>query len=346
MPGTILFFEGIKGMLILGIETSCDETSVAVVSNAKIILSNIISSSLHLHKRYGGIVPEIACRHHTELINIVLDKALKKAGVSLKDIDAISVTQGPGLVGALLVGISLAKALSYSLKIPLIAVNHLHAHLYSAMMDSKDPALPAVGLVVSGGHSLLVYVEDVERIELLGQTRDDACGEAFDKVAKILGLGFPGGPIIEKKAKGGDAKSIKFPRSYLEKDTYDFSFSGIKTAVLYYVQDLKRKNRKIPVADICAGFQEALIDMLLDKTELACRKKNVETLLIGGGVSANRVLRNRLSEMGSSLRVKVLFPLSGMYMDNAAMVAGLGYHLYNRKRFSDYTLTAEPGLNF
>lgn len=333
-------------MLILGIETSCDETSVAVVSSPKTILSNTISSSLHLHKRYGGIVPEIACRHHTELINIVLDKALKKARVSLKDIDGISVTQGPGLVGALLVGISMAKALSYSLKIPLIAVNHLHAHLYSAMMDSKEPALPVIGLVVSGGHSLLVYVEDVDEIELLGQTRDDACGEAYDKVAKILGLGFPGGPVIEKKAKKGDVKEIKFPRSYLEKDTYDFSFSGIKTAVLYYVQDLKRAERRVPVADICAGFQEAMIDMLLDKTKLACRKKRIKTLLVGGGVSANRALRKRLMEMGISLGVEVFFPPSGMYMDNAAMVAGLGCQLYNKKRFSDYTLTAEPSLNF
>lgn len=331
-------------MLVLGIETSCDETSVAVVSNGKIILSNIISSSLPFHKRYGGIIPEIACRHHTELINIVLDKALRKAGVSLKDIDAISVTQGPGLTGALLVGISMAKALSYSLKIPLIAVNHLQAHLYSAMMNLKEPLLPALGLVVSGGHSLLVYMEEVDKIKLLGQTRDDACGEAFDKVAKILGLGFPGGPIIEKRAKKGDAKKIRFPRTYLEECGYDFSFSGIKTAVLYYVQDLKKASRGIPVADICAGFQEAVIDMLLEKTEAALRKKKIKTLLIGGGVSANRALRSRLAATAAPLGIEVFFPPPGMYTDNAAMVAGLGCHLYNSKRFSDYTLTAEPGL--
>ena len=333
-------------MLILGIETSCDETSVAVAQNAKTILSNVISSSLHLHKKYGGIIPEIACRHHTELINIVLDKALKKARVSLKDIDAISVTQGPGLMGALLVGISLAKALSYSLRIPLIAVNHLHAHLYSAMMGTKTPPLPAIGLIISGGHSCLVYVEEAECIELLGQTRDDACGEAFDKVAKILKLGFPGGPIIEKKAKKGDAKEIKFPRTYLEKDRYDFSFSGIKTAVLYYVQKQDLANRRIPVVDICAGFQEAMIDMLLNKTKAALGKKRIKTLLVGGGVSANRTLRKRLTEMGSSSGVDVFFPPSGMYMDNAAMVAGLGCLLYNKKRFSDYTLTAESNLSW
>lgn len=335
-----------KNGLILGIETSCDETSIAVVSDGKEVLSNIISSSLHLHKKYGGVVPEIACRHHTELINIVLDRALKKARVSLRQLNAVSVTQGPGLVGALLIGISLAKALSYSLKIPLIGINHLHAHLYSAMMNGQAAGLPAMGLIVSGGHSCIVCMESVDTVRLLGQTRDDACGEAFDKVAKILKLGFPGGPIIEKKAKAGDAKKIRFPRSYLEKDTFDFSFSGIKTAVLYYVQDLKRKGSKVPVCDICAGFQEAMVDMLLNKTEIACRKKGIKTLLVGGGVSANGFLRERLKQMAKILGIEAFFPPKGMYMDNAAMIAGLGYHLYKKKRFSEYTLTAEPGLIF
>lgn len=333
-------------MLILGIETSCDETSIAVVSDGRDILSNVTASSLHLHKRYGGVVPEIACRHHTELINIVLRKALQKAKVSLRDIDAVSVTEGPGLVGALLIGISMAKALSYSLKVPLIGVNHLHAHLYSAMMNAGPPELPAAGLVVSGGHTCLVYIERVDKIELLGQTRDDACGEAFDKVAKIMKLGFPGGPIIEKKAHAGDPGRIKFPRTSLEKDTLDFSFSGIKTAVLYYVRDLEKEGSRIPAADICAGFQEAMVEMLLGKTEPACRKKGVKTLLVGGGVSANALLRSRLKLMGESLGMEVFFPPKGMSMDNAAMVAGLGYHFYKNGKFSGYRLTAEPNLNF
>ncbi|NQT95515.1 MAG: tRNA (adenosine(37)-N6)-threonylcarbamoyltransferase complex transferase subunit TsaD [Candidatus Omnitrophica bacterium] len=333
-------------MLILGIETSCDETSIAVVSDGKKILSNIISSSLHLHKKYGGVVPEIACRHHTELINIVLDKALKKAGVRLKDIEAIAVTYGPGLVGALLVGISLAKALSYALKIPLIPINHLHAHLYSAIMSSEKEVFPCIGLVVSGGHSSLVYIKDIEQIQLLGQTRDDACGEAFDKVAKILNLGFPGGPVIEKRSERGDPKSIKFPRSYLEKDSFDFSFSGIKTAVLYYAQALKKNKKRVPVADICASFQEAMFDMLLNKTKDCCVKKKAKRLVVGGGVSANKTLRDRLVEMGRKEDVKASFPIKEMYMDNGAMVAGLGFELYNRKRFADYTLSAEPNLNF
>jgi N6-L-threonylcarbamoyladenine synthase len=275
-----------------------------------------------------------------------LHNALKKAKIRLKDIDAISVTQGPGLVGALLVGISLAKSLSYSLNIPLVAVNHLHAHLYSAMMAAGRIGFPAAGLIVSGGHSCLVYVEDIEKVRLLGQTRDDACGEAFDKVAKVLALGFPGGPVIENMAKKGNAEKVRFPRSYLEKDTYDFSFSGIKTAVLYYVQDLKKKRKRTPVTDICAGFQEAMFDMLLDKTVACLHKKKVKTLLVGGGVSANRELRKRLLSMGESEGVDIFFPPAGMYMDNAAMVAGLGYHLYNKKRLSSYRLTAEPGLSF
>jgi len=335
-----------ENKLILGIETSCDETSVAVVSDGAKVLSNIIASSLHLHKRYGGIVPEIACRHHTEIINIVLDKALKKAGASIEDIDAVSVTQGPGLVGALLVGISLAKALSYGLKIPLLAINHLHAHLYSSMMSAKSLDFPCIGLVVSGGHTSLVYIDDMDSAKLLGQTRDDACGEAFDKVAKILGLGFPGGPVIEKRAGRSDPKRIDFPRTYLEKDSFDFSFSGIKTAVLYYVQNLKKQGKRLPVSDICAGFQEAMFDMVLNKTEACCKRKKVKRLLTGGGVIANSYLRRRLMQMAGPLGIEVLFPQKGMYMDNAAMVAGLGFQLFSKRRFSDYQMSAEPNLNF
>jgi len=333
-------------MIILGIETSCDETSCAVVKDGHKVLSNIITSSLHLHKRYGGVIPEIACRHHTELINIVLCQALKKARVKLEDIDAIGVTQGPGLVGALLIGVSLAKALSLALKVPLIPVNHLHAHLYSAIMDRENFDFPAIGLVVSGGHSSLVYMHNIKKVILLGETRDDACGEAFDKVAKILGLGFPGGPIIEKAALKGDSSKIKFPRTDLGEDNFDFSFSGIKTAVLYYVQNTKAGHKGIPVADICAAFQEAAFDMLLNKTEKCLKEKCARRLAVGGGVSANSALRGRLKARMGSLGVEVSFPAKGMYTDNAAMVAGLAYHMYKRDSENDYFLTAEPDLNF
>jgi N6-L-threonylcarbamoyladenine synthase len=333
-------------MPILGIETSCDETSVAVVSGEKNILSNIVVSSLHLHKKYGGIVPEIACRHHTELINIVLDKAIRAAKINLSDIKAVSVTQGPGLVGALLVGISLAKAIGYSLTIPVIPVNHLQGHLYAALFSDECPRFPATGLIVSGGHTSLVYMKDIDDIKLMGQTRDDACGEAFDKASKILGLGFPGGPAIEKTAKRGDCKKIKFPRSYLEKDTFDFSFSGIKTSVLYLVQSLKNKNKKIPLKDICAGFQEAVFDMIINKTRICCEKKKTKSLLIGGGVIANSELRSRIEYLCSELSIKPFFPHKGLSLDNAAMIAGLGSYKYNRGRFKDRNFTVQPNLGF
>jgi len=340
-------------MLILGIETSCDETSISVVSDGSKVLSNIISSSLHLHRRYGGVVPEIACRHHTELINIVLEKSLKQAKVKLSEIDAIAVTYGPGLVGALLVGISLAKSLSFALGIPLIPVNHLHAHLYSAAMNSSGAhgkeagtkiTFPCIGFVISGGHSSLVYMKEMKQIELLGQTRDDACGEAYDKVAKILGLGFPGGPVIEKRAEKGDPKAIRFPRAKLGKDSLDFSFSGIKTAVLYHVQELKKKNKRIPIDDICASFQEAMLDMLLKQAMACCKIKNFKSLLVGGGVTANKALRKRLLDMAKSENLDVHFPGRGMSTDNGAMIAGLGFELYNDKMSTDYSLTAKPGL--
>jgi N6-L-threonylcarbamoyladenine synthase len=333
-------------MPILGIETSCDETSVAVVSEERNILSNIVVSSLHLHKKYGGIVPEIACRHHTELINIVLDKALKAARVDLSDIDAVSVTQGPGLVGALLVGVSIAKAISYSLKIPIIPINHLHGHLYAATFTQEYPQFPATGLIVSGGHTSLVYMKDIDNVWLVGQTRDDACGEAFDKVSKILGLGYPGGPVIEALARKGKGKNILLPRSYLGKDTLDFSFSGIKTSVLYLTQQMKKKGKRIPTGDICAGFQEAVFDMIVRKTKICCQKKKTKSLLIGGGVTANSALRKRLEDLCSYLSVKPFFPAAGLSLDNAAMIAGLGSYKYNRGRFGDRNFDVLPNLNF
>ncbi len=338
-------------MLTLGIETSCDETSVSVTSGKK-VLSNIVSSSVHLHKKYGGVVPEIASRFHVEYIIEVLQQALKRSGAKLGDMKLISVTSGPGLVGALLIGISLAKSLSYSLKLPLVGVNHILAHLHSAFLsEGQRPDFPFVGLVVSGGHTSLFYCEDMERHVLLGQTEDDAVGEAYDKVAKILKLGYPGGPVIEKRARlSKDRNRVKFPRTYLGKDSLDFSFSGVKTAVLYYVE----KNRKPQTAnrdldkelinDICYAFQEAVLDVLVHKTFLAAKIKGARRIVVGGGVAANSRLRKKLLDAARFEGRTVYFPEKKYCLDNAAMVGVLGEELYKRGYRSDLYLSAEPNL--
>ncbi|MBU3934178.1 MAG: tRNA (adenosine(37)-N6)-threonylcarbamoyltransferase complex transferase subunit TsaD [Candidatus Omnitrophica bacterium] len=337
-------------MLVLGIETSCDETAVSVVENGKRILSNEVLSSLHLHKKYGGVVPEIATRHHVELINYVLRAALGKAKVKLSGIDLIAAVHGPGLVGALLIGLSLAKVLSLALNAPLVGINHLQAHLYAALMLKRRPQFPFVGLVVSGGHTNLFYVRDYLIWETLGRTRDDAAGEAFDKVAKILNLGYPGGPVIEKMAKCGRPDKIRFPRSCLEENSLDFSFSGLKTAVLYYVRDSfgrrasKKSIRNTKIADVAASFQEAAVDTLAEKAIKACLLKGVKNFVAGGGVVANRrlreVLRRRLNRRG----IDTYFPKFGLCQDNAAMVAGLGYQQYLRGIVSNLNLEAQPNL--
>lgn len=329
-------------MKILGIETSCDETSVSIVEDGINVLSNITATSLDFHKKYNGVIPEIACRHHIEIINYVLRDALKKAGLLVKDIDVIAVTKGPGLVGALLVGISLAKALSFSLNKPLVGVNHVHAHLYSSMMSAENLEFPSVGLVVSGGHTNLYCVDSPSDMRLIGYTRDDACGEAFDKVAKILELGFPGGPIIEELASKGVPEKIKFPRSFLEKNSFDFSFSGIKTAVLYYTRDVKNNGEQVPVNDVCAEFQEAVFEMLLTKTRSACIEKKAKQIFCGGGVIANKALRRKIDLMAEKLLIKSYFPCPGMSTDNAAMIAGLAFHLYKRGIISRLSLSPEP----
>lgn len=309
-------------MLVLGIETSCDETAAAVVKDGDQILSNVIASSIEFHKKYGGIIPEIASRKQLETISQVTEEAIKRAKINLKDLDLISVTRFPGLLGSLLVGISFAKALSYSLKIPLLEVNHLHSHLYSAFLENKEIEFPLIGLVISGGHTCLFYLKDFKRIKLLGETRDDAVGEAFDKVAKILGLGFPGGPAIERLAKKGDSSKIRFKCAEL-KDSFDFSFSGIKTAVLYTV-----KSKRLMIKDkedICASFQEAVVDNLIKKSLDACKKKKTNILVVGGGVAANLYLRERFKKSAREENLKVYFPSLKLCLDNAAMVAGLGY---------------------
>ena len=347
-------------MLILGIETSCDETAIAVVKNNR-ILSSSVSSSVHLHRRFGGVIPEIACRYHVEYINYVLQDALRDANTKLDKIGLIAVTKKPGLVGALLVGISAAKALSLAKGIPLIGVDHLIAHLYAVFMNNVSRVrFPFVGMVVSGGHTNLFRISAVDRYKLLGQTLDDAAGEAFDKVAKLLNLGYPGGPIIEKRARRGKIDKTLFPRNDFNR-SLDFSFSGIKTAVLYYIRDrleekglLKKERNKArdvsryvarigirEIDNIAASFQDVVTDILVEKAVAACRKEKLSKLVIGGGVSSNTQLRNKLAKRAIENGIKLYIPKRQLCLDNAAMVAGLGGALYKKGIKSDLYITAQ-----
>ena len=331
-------------MLTLGIETSCDETGVSV-TDGRDVLSNIVSSSVHLHKKYGGVVPEIASRFHVEYILEVLDKALKSSGKRLEEIKLIAVTNGPGLVGALLTGVSLAKSLSFSLRVPMIGVNHVLSHLYSAFLgDGKKPGFPFIGLVVSGGHTALFYCRDSYKEKLLSQTQDDAAGEAFDKVAKILKLGYPGGPVVERTAKlSKNRERVKLPKTFLGANSLDFSFSGIKTAILYYVKG--SKNADDEIVDICYSFQETVIDELVEKSMRAAELYKVKSIVVGGGVAANARLREKFTDAARfSGGAKVYFPDRRYCTDNAAMVGALGEELYKRGHRSDLYLSAEPNL--
>jgi N6-L-threonylcarbamoyladenine synthase len=329
-------------MYVLGVETSCDETAAAVVKDGKIMLSNVVSSSLSFHKKYGGIIPEIAFRKQLETITQVADSSLKESGVSLAQIKLVSVTSGPGLLGSLLVGMSFAKSLSFSLNVPLLGVDHLESHIYANFLGRQAIVFPFVALVVSGGHTSLFYLKDFDEIKLLGSTLDDACGEAFDKVAKILGLGYPGGPLIEQIAKKGNPQKARFNCSGT-KERLDFSFSGIKTAVLYKVKNQKSKIKNKDRADIAASFQEAVLDALVNKSLLACEMKKVNRLVIGGGVAVNNRLREKLFQAGAKKKIMVYFPARQLCMDNAAMVAGLGYRLFKKGYKSDLSL--DVGLN-
>ncbi|MFA5345221.1 MAG: tRNA (adenosine(37)-N6)-threonylcarbamoyltransferase complex transferase subunit TsaD [Candidatus Omnitrophota bacterium] len=327
-------------MLVLGIETSCDETSAAVVKDGRDILANSVASSLEFHKKFGGVIPEIASRMQLETITGVTQNTIKKAKIRLREIDLISVTNGPGLIGSLLVGISFAKALSLSLNKPILGVNHVYSHFYSNFLCGEKIKLPFIALVVSGGHTNLYCVYDFDNIELLGQTRDDACGEAFDKVAKILGLGYPGGPVVENMAKSGDPKKIRFNCSGT-KNELDFSFSGIKTAVLYCVKDNLSSGKRIKIADIAASFQETVIDSLVTKALLACKIKQIKRLVIGGGVVANGSLREKFSQAAKNSGLDCYFPHTALCTDNAAMIAGMGYQLFKKGCRSDLNLTIE-----
>ncbi|MFA5553202.1 MAG: tRNA (adenosine(37)-N6)-threonylcarbamoyltransferase complex transferase subunit TsaD [Phycisphaerae bacterium] len=335
---------------ILGIETSCDETAAAVVADGTTVKSTIVSSQVKLHEQYGGVVPEVASRAHVEKILPVLRQTLQQAQITKNDIDAIAVANQPGLTVALVVGVTAAKTLSLAWNKPLIAINHLHAHMQSAIINEPQVELPAIALIVSGGHtSIYDYRSPLEPI-LLGSTIDDAAGEAFDKVAMILRLPYPGGPSIEKTAKNGNPKAIDFPRSMLAKDSLDFSFSGLKTAVLYYCQGQDMNSQiKIEsmnenqIADIAASFQQAVIDVLVEKTKRAIEKTDAKTVLFGGGVAANTPLRDALKKMCDSMNCSLLVAEKKYCTDNAVMVASLAYHKYKAGLFADLSLEPKAG---
>ncbi|MGA7875213.1 MAG: tRNA (adenosine(37)-N6)-threonylcarbamoyltransferase complex transferase subunit TsaD [Desulfoferrobacter sp.] len=325
-------------MLILGIETSCDETAAAVVENGNDILSDVISSQIAVHMPYGGVVPELASRKHVEMILPVIDEALNKAGISADRLDAIAVTQGPGLVGALLVGLCTAKAMAFALDKPLIAVNHLEGHMHAAFLGRETIANPFVCLVVSGGHTALYRVDTDGQVKFLGTTRDDAAGEAFDKVAKLLNLGYPGGVVIDKLAANGNPTTFQFPKAYLEKDSLDFSFSGIKTAVANFVRRFgppanASEGASYRLEDLAASFQEAVVDVLVNKTILAAKVSGVDEIAVVGGVSANQRLRRRFEEEAGYLGLTLHLPALRYCTDNAVMIAAAGYTVWKRTGF-------------
>jgi tRNA N6-adenosine threonylcarbamoyltransferase len=327
-------------VLILGIDTSCDDTSASVVEDGVRIISSVISNQTDIHKKYGGIVPELASRRHIEMIWPVVDEALKQAGIKMEDLSGIAVCYGPGLIGSLLVGCSFAKAVCYTKKIPLIAVNHLEGHIFASFLEEPRPSFPFLALVVSGGHTSLYRIEGFGQYRELGRTRDDAAGEAYDKVSKLLGLGYPGGPVIDKLAQDGDPKAIDFPRAYLP-ESFDFSFSGLKTAVLHYVKsqsgnqkkNISDKSSVLPLAagregvlpDIAASFQAAVVDVLVRKTEWAIRKTWIRRVVLSGGVAANSALRKRMKRMGEERETEIFMPSLSLCTDNAAMIAAAGY---------------------
>lgn len=327
-----------KDILCLGIESSCDETSVAIVKNGREVLSNIIATQIDIHKKYGGVVPEIASRNHVENITYVVKEALEKANVSIEEIDAICPTYGPGLVGALLVGLSTAKAIAYASKKPLVGTHHIEGHIAANYITHKDLKPPYLCLVVSGGHSHLVHVKDYTKFEILGKTRDDAVGEAFDKVARVMGLGYPGGPIIDKLAKDGEP-TYHLPRTYFE--NLDFSFSGIKTAVLNLVN---KEKDNININNLCASFEEAVTETLTTNVLKAIKTLELNKVAIAGGVSANSYLREKMKKMGEENNLEIYYPELVLCTDNAAMIASAGYYNFMAGKISDLNLNAVPNL--
>ncbi len=338
-------------MRILGIETSCDETAAAVVEDGTRILSSVVASQEHLHAKYGGVVPEIACRAHVEAIVPTIDQALERAGIGLKALDAIAVTTCPGLIGALLIGVAAAKTLCWLLNLPLAAVNHIEAHLFAPALEAPLD-YPLVGLIASGGHTVLLHATSAIDTEVIGTTTDDAAGEAFDKAAAILGLSYPGGPAIDRAARGGNPRAIEFPRTMLEPGSADFSFSGIKTAVLYHCHGQNAPGRignpppPEAVPDIAASFQEAVVDVLVAKSIRAALARGVGTLVAGGGVACNSRLRARLAEEAAKVGLKLRFAPPALCTDNAAMVGGLGAHLLAAGRQAPLDVAPTPYLPF
>lgn len=341
---TICVSEQNKHCLVLGLETSCDETSAAVIANGRVVLSNIISSQIPLHQKFGGVVPEIASRKHIENVMPVVNQALEEAGVKLADMSAIGVTYGPGLVGALLVGVAAAKALSFGADIPLVGVNHLEGHIFANFLGQPELAPPFVALVVSGGHTSLVHVKDYNEFELLGQTRDDAAGEAFDKIARVMNLPYPGGPCIDRLAQQGNPEAINFPRALSAKDSFEFSFSGLKSAVLNYLNNAIQRGETINQADVAASFQVAVVEVLVNKAIQAVRVCGVKRLVLAGGVAANSQLKARLANVCSQEGIALNYPQPILCTDNAAMIACRAYYRYQAGLLADLHLNAVPSL--
>jgi N6-L-threonylcarbamoyladenine synthase len=333
-----------KDLLVMGIESSCDETAVSIVRNGREIVSNIVSSQIESHKRFGGVVPEIASRHHVEHITIVLEEALETAGISYCDLDAIAVTEGPGLVGALLIGVNAAKAVAFAHGIPLIAVHHIAGHIYANRLV-EEMEFPLLALVVSGGHTELVYMKEHGHFEVIGETRDDAAGEAFDKVARVLSLPYPGGPQIDKLAQAGEA-TIDLPRAWLEEGSYDFSFSGLKSAVINTVHNAEQRGETIKPEDLAASFQASVIDVLVTKALKAVKEYKVKQVLLAGGVAANKGLRAALTAAFTEIQdVKLIIPPLHLCTDNAAMIAAVGTVLFEKGHRAGLDLNANPGLD-
>lgn len=328
----------------MALETSCDETAAAIISDGRTILANIISSQISVHQKFGGVVPEIASRKHIEHVIPVIDECLKQANVKLTEIDQIGVTYGPGLVGALLVGVAAAKALAYTLNVPLIGVNHLEGHIFANFLENKDLEPPFVALVVSGGHTSLVHVKDYNSFSLLGQTRDDAAGEAFDKVARVMGLPYPGGPQIDQLARMGNPNAVVFPRALNEKGSFEFSFSGLKSAVLNYINSAKQKGEEINKADVAASFQKAVVEVLTNKAIQAVQQVGVDTLVLAGGVAANSTLEKILNESAEKNGIKFYYPHMILCTDNAAMIGCRAYYQSKISNYADLYLNAIPNL--
>lgn len=334
-----------EDVLILGIETSCDETAAAVVKNGKEVLSNVISSQVALHAEFGGVVPEIASRNHLEKIDEVIRLAVKEAGISMQELTAIAVTVGPGLVGALLVGVSEAKALAFALGKPLVPVHHIEGHIAANFISNPECEPPFVCLVASGGHSHLLLVEDYGKIRIYGRTRDDAAGEAFDKVARAVGLGYPGGPKLEKMAKEGNPHAYHFPTAKMEDAPYDFSFSGVKSAVLNEMNRKKMLGEEVRVADLCASFQENVTEVLSEKAIALCKELHINRLSIAGGVAANGKLREKMEEKAKQEGIEFFCPKLILCTDNAAMIAAAAYHEWKKGNFAGHDVNAYPSLS-